>query len=38
MLEQGYFDALKASVSWLMEGDTLTLLDASAKPTITFER
>jgi putative lipoprotein len=38
MLEKSYFDALKASVSWLMEGDTLTLLDAAAKPTLTFER
>ena len=38
MLEKSYFDALKASVSWVVEGDTLTLLDSAAKPTITFER
>ena len=38
MLEQSYFDALKAAVSWLMEGDTLTLLDSAGKPAITFER
>jgi putative lipoprotein len=38
MLEKSYFDALKASMSWLVDGDVLTLLDSAAKPTITFER
>jgi len=37
-LEQSYFDALKAAVSWVVDGDTLTLLDSAAKPTVTFER
>ena len=36
-LEQSYFDALKASVAWVMDGDTLTLLDGAGKPTIVFE-
>ena len=38
MLEQGFFDALQAAVSWSLDGDALTLLDASATPLITFER
>lgn len=38
MLEQSYFNALKASVGWVIDGDTLTLLDAAAKPTLIFER
>lgn len=38
MLEKSYFDALKASVSWVMDNDTLTLLDGAAKPTVVFER
>lgn len=38
MLEQSYFDALKAAVSWSMDGDTLTLLDREGKPAVTFER
>ena len=38
MLEQGYFDALKAAVSWVIDNDTLTLLDSAAKPTVIFER
>jgi putative lipoprotein len=37
-LEQSYFDALKAAVTWVVEGDRLTLLDTTAKPTVTFER
>lgn len=37
-LEQSYFDALKASVTWVMDNDTLTLLDGAAKPVVTFER
>lgn len=38
MLEQNYFDALKAAVSWVIDNDTLTLLDGAAKPTVIFER
>jgi putative lipoprotein len=38
MLEQSFFDALRAAVTWIVEGDTLTLLDASGEPTVTFER
>jgi putative lipoprotein len=38
MLEQSYFNALKASVGWVIDGDTLTLLDAAAKPTLIFQR
>ena len=38
MLEQSYFDALKASTTWVADDDTLTLLDAAARPTLTFER
>ena len=37
-LEQSYFDALKAAVTWVIDGDRLTLLDGAAKPTVTFER
>ena len=38
MLEQSYFNALKASVGWVIDGDTLTLLDPAAKSTLIFER
>jgi len=38
MLEQSFFDALRAAVTWTIEGETLTLLDASGKPTAIFER
>ena len=38
MLEKSYFDALKAAVSWSVDGDTLTLLDREGKPAVTFER
>lgn len=38
MLEQGYFDALRAAVSWVVDNDTLTLLDTAGKPTVMFER
>ena len=38
MLEQSYFDALKAAVSWVIDNGTLTLLDSAAKPTVIFER
>lgn len=38
MLEQSYFDALKAAITWVMDGDTLTLLDGTAKPVLVFER
>ncbi|HZY68754.1 MAG TPA: META domain-containing protein [Devosia sp.] len=36
MLEQSFFEALKASVTWVVDNDTLTLLDSAAKPTLTF--
>jgi putative lipoprotein len=36
MLEQAYFEALRNARSWSVQGDTLTLLDASGKPTATF--
>ena len=38
MLEQSYLDALKAAVSWVVDNDTLSLLDSSGKPTVMFER
>lgn len=38
MLEQSYFDALKAAAMWTIDNDTLTLLDSAAKPTVVFER
>lgn len=38
MLEQSYFEALKAAVAWRVDGDTLTLLDRTGKPAVTFER
>lgn len=38
MLEQSYFGALKAAVTWVIDNDTLTLLDSASKPTVTFER
>ena len=38
MLEQSYFDALKAAVSWAIDNDTLSLLDSAGKPTVIFER
>jgi putative lipoprotein len=38
MLEQSFFEALRTAVTWNVEGETLTLLDASGKPTVTFER
>ena len=38
MLEQSYFDALKAATSWVIDNDTLTLLDSAGKPTVIFER
>jgi putative lipoprotein len=37
-LEQGYFDALKSAVTWIIQGDNLTLLDGAAKPVVIFER
>lgn len=37
-LEADYFAALKAATSWTMDGDTLTLLDMSGEPAVTFER
>lgn len=37
MLEQSYFEALKSSVAWVIDGDTLILLDTAGKPTVTFE-
>lgn len=37
-IEQSYFAALKAAVTWAMDGDTLTLLDMGGKPVVTFER
>lgn len=36
MLEQSFFDALKASTSWRIDNDTLLLLDSSANPTVQF--
>jgi putative lipoprotein len=38
MLEQGYFDALKAAAMWAIDNDTLTLLDSAGKPVVIFER
>ncbi len=38
MLEQSFFEALAASAAWRLDNDTLTLLDASGKPTLIFER
>ena len=38
MLEQSFFDALRATISWTVDGETLALLDSAGKPTITFER
>ena len=38
MLEQSFFEALRMAVTWTVAGETLTLLDASGKPTVTFER
>jgi putative lipoprotein len=38
MLEQSYLNALKASVGWVIDGDTLSLLDPAAKSTLIFER
>jgi putative lipoprotein len=38
MLEQSFFEALRAAVTWTVEDETLTLLDASGKPTVIFER
>jgi putative lipoprotein len=38
LLEQSYFEALRASRLWTIDGDTLTLLDAAGKPTIIYER
>lgn len=37
-LEAEYFAALRAATTWAMDGDTLTLLDMSGKPTVIFER
>jgi putative lipoprotein len=37
-IEQSYFAALKAAVTWTVDGDTLTLLDMGGKPVVTFER
>ena len=37
-LEQGYFDALKASASWAIDNGTLSLLDRAGNPTVSFER
>lgn len=38
MLEQSFFEALRRAVTWTVDGDTLTLHDASGKPTAIFER
>jgi putative lipoprotein len=38
MLEKSYFDALKSSTAWVIDNDTLTLLDGAANPTLVFER
>jgi len=38
MLEQSFFQALRTAATWTVEGETLTLLDASGKPTVMFER
>ncbi len=38
MLEQSFFEALRAAASWTVEGETLILLDTTGKPTVTFER
>jgi putative lipoprotein len=38
MLEQSYFDALKAAATWVIDNDTLTLLDSAGQPTVIFER
>lgn len=38
MLEQAYFEALRATRTWRVDNDTLTLLDGTGKPTITYER
>ncbi len=38
MLEQSFFEALRASTSWTVDGETLILLDVTGKPTVTFER
>lgn len=38
MLEQSFFDALKASTSWRIDNGTLLLLDSSANPMVQFTR
>jgi putative lipoprotein len=38
MLEVSFFEALKSTTSWIVDGETLSLLDAAGKPTVTFER
>ncbi len=38
MLEQSYFDALKAAVTWAVDNDTLTLFDGAGQPIVIFER
>jgi len=38
MLEQSFFEALRAAASWTVEGEALILLDTTGKPTVTFER
>ena len=38
MLEQSFFDALRAASSWRIDNDTLLLLDDSSTPTLQFTR
>ena len=38
MLEQAFFEALRASVTWRLDKTTLTLLDGAGEPTLTLER
>jgi putative lipoprotein len=38
MLEQSYFDALKAARSWSIDGDILSLLDSAGEPVVQFDR
>jgi putative lipoprotein len=37
MLEQSYFDALKAATAWVIDNGTLSLLDSGGKPLLQFE-
>ncbi len=38
MLEKSFFDALKASTGWVIDNDTLSLLDSAGKPQLQFGR